>query len=106
MIIGDIESALNLIEKFYNKTKENNSQKNFDKVLMTMYKLGNQGSPSVDMDMLQKKSELDKLEILKSIEKAEKKDWLNDVGNFDNENKWMLKRKGVLYVEGLIDKIK
>ena len=102
-MLDDIKFLFDLIDRFCKKKSESKEKQNFDKVLTAIYKLGNNGKRPVDLEALQRDAGLKKLDVLNAIEAAKEKDWIIDAGDLQNPYAWLLKSKGILYVEGLLD---
>ena len=104
-MLDDIKFLFDLIDRFCKKKSESKERQNFDKVLTAIYKLGNNGGNSVDLETLQRDAGLKKLDILNAIETAKEKGWIIDAGTLgvEHANAWLLKRNGVMYVEGLLE---
>lgn len=103
-MLDEIRSLFDLMDRYYKKKAESAERQNFDKVLTAIYKLGNNGANSVDLETLQRDAGLKKLDVLNAIEAAQEKDWIIDAGSLENQYAWLLKSKGILYVEGLLEK--
>ena len=108
MVFNQIESVTNLLEKYYKKNDKKKEQKNFEKSLIVLYKLS-EGSHSVSLYKLEKNIDLDRLEILDATKKAERKELIKDcttnMGSSKVDKEWILTNEGILYIEGLLDKI-
>ena len=106
-MLDDIKFLFDLIDRFYKKKTETKEKQNFDKVLTAIYTLGSNGKKSVDLKTLQRDAGLKKLDVLNAIEAAKEKDWIIDTGTLGEEhaNAWLLKRNGVMYVEGLLEEV-
>ncbi|MBN1862054.1 MAG: hypothetical protein JW790_00200 [Dehalococcoidales bacterium] len=73
-----------------------------DKVLVAIYKLGNNGKRAVDSNALETKGGFSKLQILDAIKAAQDRNWIIDASSHDGIS-WMLKREAIYYVEGLLE---
>ena len=105
-MLDDIKFLFDLIDRFCKKKSESKERQNFDKVLTAICKLRNlrkSGTNTVDIETLQRDAGLKKLDVLNAIEAAKEKDWIIDAGDLQNPYAWLLKSKGILYVEGLLD---
>ncbi|MCD6453013.1 MAG: hypothetical protein J7K77_01835 [Dehalococcoidales bacterium] len=100
-MINDVLSILKIIDRVLEKRKASTEQRNRDKVLVSIYKLGSDGGKAVSPSDLEKCGFLKK-QIFGAIEAVKSQDWINDVSSHDGVG-WMLKRNAIYYVEGLLE---
>jgi len=98
----DIVGLLGFIDRILEKRRVNAAQRIRDKVLVAIYKLGNDGRRAVAPSELETKGGFSKLQIFEAIEAAKSQDWIIDASSFDGMA-WMLKNKAIYYVEGLLE---
>lgn len=100
-MLNEILTALKLVDQVLEKRKVSAEQKNRDKILVSMYKIGNEGMKAVSPSDLEKCG-FSKKQIFDAIEAAKSHDWINGVSSHDGTG-WLLKRNAIYYVEGLLE---
>jgi hypothetical protein len=100
-MISELKAALDIVDSVLQKAKASAAQGNRDRVLVAIYKLGDSGHKSVGPEQLETEGGFSKSQVLEAIEAAEEKDWIIDVSSFSGMG-WLLKRKAIYYVEGLL----
>jgi hypothetical protein len=103
VVISELNSALDIIDKIAKKRKKSNEQKNMDKVLTAIYKLGDNGGQSVNSSTLQEQAGFTKQEILNAIKAAKEEDFIVDCVSDDSLYDWLLNPNGCFYVESLLE---
>jgi hypothetical protein len=101
VMISELKAALDIVDSVLQKAKVSAAQRNRDKVLVAIYKLGDNGGKSVGPEKLEAQGGFSKSQVLAAIEEAEKKDWIIDASSFDGMA-WLLKPKAIYHVEGLL----
>jgi predicted transcriptional regulator len=72
-----------------------------DKVVIAIYKLGNNGKRSVDARQLEQEGGFSKVEISQAIKMANEQGWIYNMSTHDGMA-WALKPKAIYYVKGLL----
>jgi hypothetical protein len=98
----DIGGLLEFIDRVLEKRKVNAAQKTRDKVLVAIYKLGNDGRRAVTPSELETKGGFSQVQVFGAIEAATSQDWIIDASSHDGMA-WMLKSKAIYYVKGLLE---
>jgi hypothetical protein len=100
-MLSELKPALDIVDSILQKGKVSAAQRNRDKVLVAIYKLGDNGHKAVSLEQLEAQGGFSKSQVLAAIEEAEGKDWIIDASSFDRMA-WLLKPKAIYYVEGLL----
>ncbi len=100
-MLGELKAALDIVDSILQKRKVSVAQRNRDKVLVAIYKLGDNGQKAVSPEQLETQGGFLKSQILAAIEEAEEKDWIIDASSFSGMA-WLLKQNAAYYVEGLL----
>jgi hypothetical protein len=100
-IIGELKDLYDLVDKVQEKWHASNDEKMRDKVVIAIYKLGNNGNRAVDARQLEQEGGFSKIKISKAIKMANEQGWIHDMSSHDGMA-WALKPKAVYYVKGLI----
>lgn len=103
MVFGEINNLFEIYERMKNTRDLSKEQQCFDKTLIGFYHFGNHGRKGVKRGTINQLEDLSSMEIFTAIERAMNRDFLIDVSSHDGDE-WLLSRKGVRYVEALIDK--
>jgi len=99
----DVLGLLEFIDRKLEKRRVNAAQKTRDKVLVAIYKLGNDGSGAVTLSELETKGGFSKLQVSDAIKAATtSQDWIIDASSHDGMA-WMLKPEAIYYVRGLLE---
>ena len=101
-MLSDLKVIFEMVDKLLEKRKASQEQKTRDKVLIALFKLGNEGRQAVSVEDLETKGGFSKLQISHSIELLKNKDWIIDFSSFDGLA-WGLKQEADLYVKGLLE---
>ena len=100
-IIGELKSAIDIVENIAKKKKLSKESKVLNKILTVIYKVGKNGSMGVSLTELQEIG-FSKAEIIMATEIAEKKEYILDTSSHDGIG-WLLSLKGKTYVESLLE---
>jgi hypothetical protein len=100
-IIGELKDLYDLVDKVLGKRRASNDEKMRDKVIIALYKLGDNGKRSIDAERLEREGGFSKVQIIQAIEMAKEQDWIIDASTYGGMA-WMLKPKAIYYVKGLI----
>jgi hypothetical protein len=100
-IIGELKDLYDLVDKVLEKRRASNDEKMRDKIVIAIYKLGNNGNLAVDAKQLEQEGGFSKVGIIQAIEMAKEQDWIIDASTYGGMA-WMLKPKAVYYVKGLL----
>lgn len=100
-MISELKAALDIVDSVLQKAKASAAQRNRDRVLVAIYKLGDGGRKSVGPEQLETQGGFSKSQVLETIEAAEEKDWIIDASSLGGMA-WLLKPKAIYYVEGLL----
>lgn len=101
-IIGELRSAIDIVENIAKKMRLTNESKVLNKILTVIYKVGKDGTMGVSLTELQEIG-FSKAEIIMATEIAEKKEYILNISSHDGVG-WLLSLKGKTYVESLIEK--
>ncbi|MBM4445921.1 MAG: hypothetical protein FJ023_01035 [Chloroflexi bacterium] len=100
-MISELKAALDIVDSILQKAKASAVERNRDRVLVAIYRLGDNGHKSVTPEQLETQGGFSKSQVLKAIEEAEEKDWIIDVSSFSG-TAWLLKPKAIYHIEGLL----
>ena len=100
-MLSDLIAIYDLIEKLAEKKKSSDEEKVFNKVIAVMYKLGNMGTTAVSLEQIVNEG-ISKMNIFRSIERADLEGLILPCMSFGPEYRWMLSPKGTLYFEALL----
>jgi len=104
-MIENLRFLLELLDRFCMEKQQSQKEHNLSTVLIAIYYLGGNGAYSVDLESLQKETGLSKLEIFDAVRTAEERGLIIDARSMDKPHDWLLNLDGILYTEGLIEKI-
>jgi len=101
-MLNELLGILDVVDRVLEKRKVNTKQRIRDKVLVAIYKLGNEGSQAVTPVQLENEGGFSKLQIFNAIESAKSSDWIINASSFDGMA-WMLKQETIYYVKALLE---
>lgn len=100
-MLNELKALFDIADKILEERRANNAEKTRDKVIIAIYKLGDNGNQAVEAERLEQEAGLSKIEIVQAVEMASERDWIIDASTF-GEEAWALKPKAVYYVKGLL----
>jgi len=101
-MLNELLAIFDVVDRVLEKRQVNTVQRIRDKVLVAIYKLGNEGSQAVTPVQLETEGGFSKLQIFDAIEVAKSKNWIIDASSFGGMA-WMLKQEAIYYVKGLLE---
>lgn len=103
MFIQELKALLDLVDDLAQKRKKSVQQRAMDKVLVSVYKLGNNGSRSVNRERLEAEGGFSKRDIYMATQVGEDRGLLRRTPTYSNLDDWILTLKGCQYVEALLE---
>lgn len=103
MVIEELKALLDLVDNFAQKHKNSVEQKAVDKVMVSVYKLGDNGSRSVNRERLEAEGGFSKRDIYMATQIGEDRGLLRRTPALDNPDDWILTLRGRQYVEALLE---
>lgn len=103
VVIGELKALLDLVDNISQKRKESIEQRIMDKVLVSVYKLGNDGTRSVNRERLEAEGGFSKRDIYMATRMGEDRGLLQHTPTMGNPDDWILTLKGCQYVEALLE---
>lgn len=100
-MLNELKALFDLIDKVLEKRRASDAEKMCDKVVIAIYKLGDNGKWSIDAGRLEREGGFAKVEITQAIEMAKEQGWIIDMSTHDGMA-WALKPKAIYYVKGLL----
>ena len=101
-MLGDLKAIYEIIDKTLEKHRASEEQKIRDKVLIAVFKLGNDGKQSVSANVLETHGGFTKQQIIHSIELAKTKNWIIEAHSHEGMF-WCLNQSGIYYIRGLLE---
>ena len=103
MVIGELKALVELVEHLAQGRKVSMEQRTMDKVLVSIYKLGNNGSESVNRERLEAEGGFSKRDIYMATQMGEDRGLLQRAPTMGNLDDWFLTPKGCQYIEALLE---
>jgi hypothetical protein len=100
-VLSELKAAFDTVDSILRERGVDVVQRNRDKVLVAIYKLGGNGRKAVSPEQLEAKGGFSRPQVLAAIKAAEQEDWIIDASSHSG-TAWLLKRKAMHYVEGLL----
>ena len=100
-MLSELSAVLEFVTALLDNRKVGQAEKNRDRVMVAIYKIGQNGTSSVTPKELQDAG-FTKLQIYDAIEAGTAKGWIMDCSTFGCVS-WALTLKGVSYVEALLE---
>ncbi|WOF16742.1 hypothetical protein F1737_08585 [Methanoplanus sp. FWC-SCC4] len=97
-----IKSALREYDRKYRKDEGNPAKRKIDRIILSLYILGENGRKNVSQQDIERKAAISKKEIIPAIEESMEKGWIIDSSTMSGM-KWTLNRKGIIYAEEIIE---
>ncbi|MBN2733573.1 MAG: hypothetical protein JXQ82_01790 [Methanomicrobiaceae archaeon] len=104
MAIKTIKSAFDYYDRHYGKKTVLPEKKRLDRIILSLYILGDKGKKSVGRQEIERKCSIPKNEIMLAIEELTEKICIIDESTMSGM-KWRLNRKGINYAEELIEEL-
>lgn len=101
-MLGDLKAIYDVVDQILEKRRVSQEQKTRDKVLVALFKLGNEGRQGVSAESLEKDGGFTKLQISQAIESAKNEDWIIDYSSHGGMA-WGLNQYSTYYVKGLLE---
>jgi len=102
-MLSELKALYDLIDQLAEKRKTNSEQKDLDKFLVAIYKLGNDGNDSVSAEELEAEGDFSKQHILTASRAALSQNLVLNAKTFGRPLAWKLSVEGEYYVSGLLE---